>query len=58
MSVETIIRHDAFYTEHDWRFNRNKLNQLLRRYYAFCPDTGSIPAIYDKIKKNGDSDSV
>lgn len=48
---EYIVTHEAFDKEHYWRFNQNKLNQLLRRYYAHCPETGSIPEIYDKINK-------
>ncbi len=55
---EYIVRHEAFDKEHYWRFNQNKLNQLLRRYYAIYPHTGSIPAIYNHIqntKATGDT---
>ena len=47
---EQIVRHEAFDKEHYWRFNRNKLNQLLQRYYLHYPHTGSIPAIYDHLR--------
>jgi len=45
----SIVRHEAFDKAHFWRFNQNKLNQLLRRYYLHYPHTGTIPAIYDHI---------
>jgi len=48
---EYIVRHEAFDKEHYWRFNRNKLNQLLRRYYLHYPHTGSIPAVYDHLRE-------
>lgn len=48
---EYIVSHEAFDKEHYWRFNQNKLNQLLRRYYALYPQTGSLPAIYEQITK-------
>lgn len=48
---EYIVKHEAFDKEHYWRFNENKLNQLLRRYYALYPHTGSLPAIYEQISK-------
>lgn len=44
-----IVTHEAFDKEHYWRFNQNKMNQLLRRYYLHFPETGTIPAIYDKL---------
>ena len=43
---EYIVSHELFDKTHFWRFNPNKLNQLLRRYYLKNPETGSIPAIY------------
>jgi hypothetical protein len=48
---EQMIAHETFDKEHYWRFNPNKLNQLLNRYYLHHPDTGSLPAIYEKITK-------
>lgn len=46
---EYIVTHEAFDKKHYWRFNPNKLNQLLNRYYILNPDTGSLPAIYEQI---------
>lgn len=36
---------------------RNKLNQLLQRYYLHYPETGTIPAIYNKLTKPSSSGS-
>ena len=41
---------DEFDSQIFWRFNLNKLNQLLDRYYLQNPDTKSIMDIYKKIK--------
>jgi hypothetical protein len=48
---EYIVSHERFDKAHYWRFNRNKLNQLMRRYYLKYPQTGSIPAIYRQIRE-------
>ena len=44
--LELMTNHPNFDREHYWRFNHNKLNQLLQRYYIRHPATGSIPDIY------------
>ncbi len=49
---EYIVKHESFDKNHYWRFNHNKLNQLLSRYYARYPHTGTLPAIYEQITKN------
>lgn len=48
--LRCIIEHEAFDKEHYWRFNQNKLNQLLRHYYTIYPHTNSIPAIYEHLQ--------
>ena len=48
---EYIVRHEAFDKKHFWRFNQNKLNQLLRRYYLQYPETGSIPDIQRHLRE-------
>lgn len=52
---EKIVAHEAFDKAHYWRFNQNKLNQLLQRYYLHHPETGTIPAIYDKLTNASDA---
>jgi len=42
---EKVQSDTAFDKEHFWRFNLNKLNQLLRQYYANNPDLKSIEDI-------------
>jgi hypothetical protein len=32
-----------------WRFNHNRLNQLLKKYYIQNPDTHSIETIYKQL---------
>ena len=43
---ERVINDEAFDKKHFWRFNLNKLNQLLTHYYLENPDTKSIKDIY------------
>jgi hypothetical protein len=38
--------HSSFDAKHFWRFNQNRLNQLLSHYYLENPDTQSIEDIY------------
>ena len=57
--LEHMTRHPSFDKEHYWRFNQNKLNQLLQRYYIHHPKTGSIPDIYrHHIAKNDETDTT
>jgi len=46
---ESIIKHEDFDKKHFWRFNQNKLNQLLNHYYLENPDTKSIKDIYKQL---------
>ncbi len=41
---------ETFDSQLFWRFNLNRLNQLLISYYQNNPDTSSIKEIYEKIK--------
>ena len=49
---EKMSNHKEFDKEKFWRFNLNKLNQLLNRYYAENPNIESIKDIHQKLKKN------
>ena len=43
------IQNDkSFNKEHYWRFNKNRLNQLLKHYYLTNPHAMSIEDIYNK----------
>jgi len=44
-----VIEDEEFDKEHFWRFNENKLRQLLHKYYAKHPDTQSIKDIHKKL---------
>ncbi len=43
---EKIKSDEKFDTKHFWRFNQNRLNQLLNHYYIENPNTQSIEDIY------------
>lgn len=45
-----MIEDAGFDREHFWRFNLNKLRNLLQHYYIKNPDTQSIEDIYKKLK--------
>ena len=45
-----MLEDESFDSEHFWRFNHNRLNQLLNRYYALNKDIDSIKDIYEKTK--------
>ena len=47
--IELIREDPSFDAKHFWRFNLNKLNQLLKHYYLQHPDTSSIEDIYQKM---------
>jgi len=49
---EKMLAHEDFDKERFWRFNLNKLNQLLNRYYAEHPHLESIEDIHKEVKKN------
>ena len=44
-----IEEDDAFDSQRYWRFNKNRLNQLLNAYYLEHPHTQSIEDIYKNI---------
>jgi hypothetical protein len=44
-------QHKDFDEKKLWRFNLNKLNQLLHIHYAKNPDVNSIEDIHQKLKK-------
>ena len=46
---EKMLEDDDFESQRFWRFNHNKLNQLLNRYYIKNPDAQSIMEIYEKV---------
>lgn len=46
---EAMKQDPNFDQTHFWRFNQNRLNQLLEKYYLQYPDTQSIMDIYKKI---------
>ena len=43
-----ITSHNDFDEKHFWRFNENKLHQLLQKYYAIH-NLGSIEEIHQKV---------
>ena len=43
--------HKDFDNQKHWRFNKNKLNQLLNNYYLTHSDTHNIKDIYRNITK-------
>lgn len=45
-----IKEHSSFDKNHYWRFNQNRLNQLLSSYYLKYPHTKSIADIYNDLK--------
>jgi len=44
-----VTNHEDFDDEHFWRFNENKLKQLLHIHYAKNPDTKCIKDIHKKL---------
>ena len=48
---EKMTNHADFDKEQFWRFNLNKLNQLLYRHYAEYPHLSSIGDIHKEIKE-------
>ena len=45
-----IKSDDSFNKEHYWRFNQNRLNQLLNHYYLQNPHVKNIADIYKDLK--------
>ena len=46
---EKVKKSEEFDKERFWRFNPNKLNNLLEEYYKRHPDTQSVEDIYKKL---------
>jgi len=46
---EKMVAHEAFDKERHWRFNLNKLHQLLNRHYAENPHLESIEDIHKEL---------
>ena len=55
ISVDELLvkfeESEEFDSQRYWRFNKNRLNQLLNGYYLEYPHTKSIEDIYNSIKK-------
>jgi len=49
---EKMVEHEEFDKERHWRFNLNKLHQLLHKHYAKYPHLSSIEDIHKEIKSN------
>ena len=53
MSVDELFvkieESEDFDSQKYWRFNKNRLNQILNAYYLKYPDTKSIEGIYNSI---------
>ena len=47
---ERIVNHKEFDSSHYWRFNLNRLNQLLQQYYLKNRSINSIADIYQDLK--------
>jgi len=47
-----VQQHTNFDKEHFWRFNQNKLNQLLNQYYFKNTEINNIEDIYLSLKKS------
>jgi hypothetical protein len=46
---DKVATHTSFDKKRFWRFNQNKLRQLLNMYFAKNPDTQSIEDIHTKL---------
>ena len=53
LTVEELFQqikcNEKFDKEHYWRFNQNRLNQLLNNYYLRHPHINTIKGIYENI---------
>jgi len=49
---EKMVNHEDFDTEKFWRFNLNKLNQLLNIHYSKNPHLNSLEDLHKEIKNN------
>ena len=46
-----MVNHQSFDQDHYWRFNQNRLNQLLTHYYLNNPPAATPRHIYDAERK-------
>jgi len=46
---ELVKDDESFDKEHCWRFNQNRLNQLLSSHYILNPNLNSIKDIYGSL---------
>jgi len=51
---EKIVEHSDFDKERHWRFNLNKLHQLLYKLYAQHPHLNSIDDLHKELHKKED----
>jgi len=55
LEEETICirmrEHELFESEHFWRFNQNRLRQLLNAHYLVYPEHQNIDDIYHHLQK-------
>jgi len=49
---QKVVEHEKFDKEHFWRFNPNKLNQLLQLYYIKNPHSNCIKDIHRDLHKD------
>lgn len=47
--LDMVLQDEDFNKEHFWRFNENKLKQLLHVHYTKNPDTKNIKDIHRKL---------
>jgi hypothetical protein len=47
-----MVNHEHFDKEKHWRFNPNKLNQMLNKHYIKNPHLSSIEDIHKEVKNN------
>ena len=52
---ELMVNHKDFNKERFWRFNLNKLKQLLFRHYTEKPHLSSLEDIHQEIKQDRNS---
>jgi hypothetical protein len=48
---ERMVSHETFDAEHFWRFNPNRLNTLLARYFMHNPGASALEHIYEAEKE-------
>lgn len=51
---EQMVAHETFDREHFWRFNPNRLNNLVIRYFTLNPRASTLEQIYE-LERPGSS---